>query len=113
MGLAARDWAAQAGQCRDILKQSIPISYQIPHEKLPPKSRLNVAGFPRESGQLSERELLMTETTATDLVNKMGSGTWTAEEVTVAFLKRATIGQQLVRQAYLSFVTRRGIKTNW
>ncbi|KAL3451863.1 fatty-acid amide hydrolase [Aspergillus insuetus] len=86
MGLAARGWVAQATQCRDILKESMPISYQISEEKLPPK------------------ELLITETTATDLVKKMGSGTWTAEEVTIAFLKRATIEDALYQAKRLDAI---------
>ncbi|KFZ24298.1 hypothetical protein V502_01222 [Pseudogymnoascus sp. VKM F-4520 (FW-2644)] len=36
---------------------------------------------------------------ATGLVETMAKGTWTAEEVTIAFLKRATIGHQLLNYA--------------
>jgi len=46
---------------------------------------------------LTETELQITETDATGLVESMAGGTWTAEEVVIAFLKRATIGHQLVR----------------
>jgi hypothetical protein len=55
--------------------------------------------IPRESGILTERELEVTMTDATGLVEGMGKGTWTAEEVTIAFLKRATMGHQLLNYA--------------
>lgn len=53
--------------------------------------------FPRESGLLSERELKITDMSATALVAEMSKGNMTAEEVVVAFLKRSVLGHQLVR----------------
>lgn len=46
---------------------------------------------------LSERELVITDMYATELVAEMGQGKLQAEEVVVAFLKRAVLGHQLVR----------------
>jgi hypothetical protein len=94
--MAAHNWETQAQICRDILNNSIPRQWLLPVDKLPSPERTNVLGVPRESGILSERELQITETDATGLVETMAEGTWTAEEVTIAFLKRATIGHQLV-----------------
>jgi hypothetical protein len=57
-----------------------------------------VIDFPRKSGLLSERELSITALSATQLVAKMGAAKLKAEEVVVAFLKRAVLGHQLVRR---------------
>ncbi|KAJ5911120.1 uncharacterized protein N7473_000423 [Penicillium subrubescens] len=97
--MAAHNWETQAQICRDILNNSIPRQWLLPVDKLPSPERTNVLGVPRESGILSERELQITETDATGLVETMAEGTWTAEEVTIAFLKRATIGHQLLNFA--------------
>lgn len=94
--MAAKNWEAQAQICRDILEKSIQKQWLLPADKLPAPGRTNVIDIPRESGILTDKELLITETDATGLVEAMGKGTWTAEEVTIAFLKRATIGHQLV-----------------
>ncbi|KAL4869235.1 hypothetical protein BDV12DRAFT_168140 [Aspergillus spectabilis] len=93
------NWEAQAAKCREILKQSIPRGYLPTDIKLPPSSQHNVIDFPSESRILSETELLITESTAADIVTKIGSKKWTAEEVMVAFLKRATVGQPLLNYA--------------
>lgn len=50
---------------------------------------------------LSERELVITDMSATELVAEMGQGELQAEEVVVAFLKRAVLGHQLVRSLSL------------
>ncbi len=68
----------------------------MPEDTLPQKGRLNVLGAPKECGLLSQRELDITNSNATEMIEQMKLGIWTAEEVTVAFLKRATIGHQLV-----------------
>ncbi|RDL29709.1 Uncharacterized protein BP5553_10689 [Venustampulla echinocandica] len=93
------DWQAQAQICRDILDQSIQKQWLLPADRLPPPERTNVLGVPQESGTLTARELEITETDATGLVASMAAGTWTAEEVAVAFLKRATLGHQLLNFA--------------
>jgi len=94
--MSTQTWESRAQKCRDIRERSIPKQYLLPDSKLPPTSRLNVLSVPQESGLLSPKELQITETDATGLVEKMAAGEWTAEEVCVAFLKRATIGHQLV-----------------
>jgi amidase len=89
-------WEAEAEKSRTVLANSIQTQWLLPEDKLPPAERLNVLDIPRESGLLSEKELEITESDASKLVRKMGAGDWSAEEVTIAFLKRATIGHQLV-----------------
>lgn len=90
-------WERQAQKGRDILENSIPKQWLAPAETLPPATQESVIEFPRESGLLSERELAITDMSATKLVAEMGTGRLKAEEVVVAFLKRAVLGHQLVR----------------
>jgi amidase len=96
--MTSQSWEAKAQVARDILEKSIQKQWLLPAEKLPSPDRLNVIDIPRECGLLGEEELEMTETDATGLVGKMAKGIWTAEAVLTAFLKRATIGHQLVSQ---------------
>ena len=76
---------------------SIPSEWRIPHSKLPPDSQLNVLDFPKQSGLLSDFELKITESYATEIVGAIAAGEWTAEEVTKAFCKRAALAHQVVR----------------
>lgn len=99
LSMAAQDWQAQAQISRDVLDKSIQKQWLLPADKLPSPERTNVLDVPKESGVLTERELKITETDATGLVESMAKGTWTAEEVAIAFLKRATIGHQLLNYA--------------
>jgi hypothetical protein len=45
---------------------------------------------------MTEKELGITESSATQLVGKMGKDELIVEEAVVAFLKRATLGHQVV-----------------
>jgi amidase len=57
----------------------------------------NVLEVPKTCGILTEREISITEDNdAVDIVEKIRQQEYTAEEVTVAFCKRAAIAQQLV-----------------
>ena len=53
--------------------------------------------MPASSGILSEKELTITLCDATEIIQNIHAGTWTAEDVCLAFCKRAAIAQQLVR----------------
>ena len=89
-------WKLLAQKCIDIRDESIPKQWMLASESLPAQSRLNVTGVPDESGLLSAEELRMTEQDARGLLEAYKSGTWSVQDVTTAFLKRATIMQQLV-----------------
>jgi hypothetical protein len=91
------NWEVKAGIARDILTRSIKTEWLLPTEKLPGKDQLNVISVAKESGILTQKELDITETDATGLVERMAAGKLKAEEVLIAFAKRATIGHQLVR----------------
>ena len=90
------DWTEIAAKARAKLIDSIPAEWRITEGRLPPDSRLDVTGFPAESGILSQHELDMTESFATDIVKRLATGEWTSQEVTTAFFKRAVIAHQLV-----------------
>ncbi|OJZ84226.1 hypothetical protein ASPFODRAFT_673098 [Aspergillus luchuensis CBS 106.47] len=92
-------WELQAQKAKDILQQSIPKQWLLPAHKLPSADLKNVEDFPRKSGLLSARELIITDMSAATLVQNMGAGKLTAEEVVVAFLKRAVLGHQLLNFA--------------
>ncbi|GLB01684.1 hypothetical protein AtubIFM57258_000094 [Aspergillus tubingensis] len=101
-------WELQAQKAKDILQQSIPKQWLLPAHKLPSADLKNVEDFPRKSGLLSARELSITDMSAATLVQNMGTGKLTAEEVVVAFLKRAVLGHQLLNFA-TEFLTDRAI----
>lgn len=77
---------------------------KIPKEWLLPKSYHGATNFidvPLTCGVLSDAECNITSNfDATALLEKLKSGEWSAEQVTVAFCKRAAIAHQLVRILY-------------
>lgn len=99
--MSLKRWELQAQKGRDILNDSIPKQWLAPVESLPLATEKSVIDFPRKSGLLSERELSITDLSATQLVAEMGAGKLKAEEVVVAFLKRAVLGHQMVKMIYI------------
>jgi hypothetical protein len=99
--MSLQSWERQAQKGRDILNNSIPKQWLLPADKLPLPTQKNVIALPRQSGLLSERELTITDMSATKLVADMGQGKLKAEEVVVAFLKRSVLGHQLVDTSLL------------
>lgn len=74
---------------------------KIPKEWLLPSDRYhaatNIMEVPAICGILSDVECEITsDFDATALLEKLKDGVWSAEQVTVAFCKRAAIAQQLV-----------------
>lgn len=94
--MSTGNWEEIARNKRQALLNKIPDEYRIPRELAPPASQLNVAVWPRESGWFTQRELEITESTATTILQKVAARQWTAEEVTRAFCKRAAASHQLV-----------------
>lgn len=97
--MALKPWEIEAQKCRDILEASIPKQWLAPTDKIPSAAQLNVIDFPRQSGMMSPKELDITELSATALVGKMEKDELTAKEVVIAFLKRATLGHQVLNFA--------------
>jgi amidase len=89
-------WEEIAQQKRASLLYTIPNEWIIPDNIKPPDSQLDVTGFPQDSGWFTSKELEITSKSATDLLGKTTTGQWSAEEVTLAFCKRASAAQQLV-----------------
>lgn len=89
------EWRAISEKAKQILADSIPSEWRLPKDKLPSDEQLDVRDVPKQSGILTEQELAITETYATDIVKKIASGEWTSEAVTIAFCKRAAIAHQV------------------
>ncbi|THC99202.1 hypothetical protein EYZ11_001290 [Aspergillus tanneri] len=97
--MSVEGWKLQAQKAQNILQNSIPTQWLLPTDRLPPTTQKNVEDFPRKSGLFNERELAITNMSATALVAEMGTGLLSAEEAVVAFLKRAVLGHQLLNFA--------------
>lgn len=93
------DWEIQAEKCRKVLRESLNPDWLLPARQLPSAEQLNVSTFIDTCGFLSTRELEITATSATKLVEQMASGSLTAVETVTAFLKRAHIAHQLTNFA--------------
>ncbi|KAF2751605.1 amidase [Sporormia fimetaria CBS 119925] len=91
--MSSGNWEEISSKKRADLLSLIPGEYRL--SSAPPESQLNISTWPRESGWFTERELEITETTASAIVKKIASREWTAEEVTRAFCKRAAAAHQL------------------
>ncbi|KAI9658941.1 MAG: hypothetical protein M1821_001901 [Bathelium mastoideum] len=93
------DWQVKGQVKLASATAKIPAAWKLSDDLLKdggPTSTRNVLDVPRRSGILTERELELTEAyDATDLLQKLAAGQVGAEELTVAFCKRAAIAQQL------------------
>ncbi|CAO2657878.1 Nn.00g071380.m01.CDS01 [Neocucurbitaria sp. VM-36] len=90
-----QNWEKIAATKRAALAEQIPAEYRVPKDKLPHESQLDVTTWPKESGWFSSKELEITDSTASQILKKIASKQWSAEEVTRAFCKRAAAAQQL------------------
>ncbi|KAI8933712.1 hypothetical protein NX059_009428 [Plenodomus lindquistii] len=90
-----QNWEEVASAKRAALAELIPAEYRVPQDKLPSESQLDVTTWPKESGWFSSRELEIADSTASQILKHIASKTWTSEEVTRAFCKRAAAAQQL------------------
>ncbi|EXJ88081.1 hypothetical protein A1O1_05009 [Capronia coronata CBS 617.96] len=97
--MAIQAWESKAEKARERLARSVPKKWLLEKSELPSPTRLNVMGVPEESGRLTPEEIQITNSDASGLVKRMSTGEWTAEQVTIAYLKRATIGHQLLNMA--------------
>lgn len=79
-------------------QSKIPKAWLLPSNQY--HGATNVMEVPRTCGILSDIECQITsDFDATGLLEKLKDEVWSAEQVTVAFCKRAAIAQQLVRQS--------------
>lgn len=92
-----RDYKTIAAEKQLQRSNKIPRAWLIPSSKLDGIS--NFLEAPVTCGILTELEVEITSKyDATALLEKLKGGIWSAEQVTVAFCKRAAIAQQLVSQ---------------
>jgi amidase len=96
--MSEQKWEKIAAAKRATLADSIPKEYRVPKDRQPPDSQLDVTSWPRESGWFSEKELGITESSASHILKQIASKAWSSEEVVKAFCKRAAAAQELVRQ---------------
>ena len=94
--MASEEWKKISAKAQEQLFASIPSDWRIPKDKLPPAEQLDVTSFPAESGIVTDNEVTITESYATEIVSKIAAGEWKAEDVTRAFCKRAAIAHQVV-----------------
>ncbi|KAM0544663.1 hypothetical protein ACHAPJ_011724 [Fusarium lateritium] len=98
-GPGSTHWEIQAEKSRKVLRDSLNPAWMLSPQDLPPPEKLNVSTFIESCGFLSPRELEITATSATKLVEQMSKGSLTAVETVTAFLKRAHIAHQLTNFA--------------
>ena len=89
------DWQSISARAKQRLADSISPEWRIPPDKMPPADQLDVRDVPRTCGILSQNELEITDSYATEILSQIASGAWKAEAVTRAFCKRAAIAHQL------------------
>lgn len=89
-------WQSIAARKQAERSSKIPSEWVIPDSELPPLDQDFVQDFPSKSGFFTDRELQITESTATEAVSRIASGEWSALEVTKAVCKRAAVAQQLI-----------------
>lgn len=93
-------WAEIGLQKRQARDKLIPDLWKFDAAKF--ASSKNVLDVPVTCGILTEREISITSNfDAMDMVAKLRAGNFSAEEVAVAFCKRAAIAQQLVSSSLL------------
>lgn len=98
MGSAAQaePWQDIAARKQAQRESKIPSEWRVPEHLLPPKEVEDVQDFPRTSGLFTDRELTITEYTASEVVQKIATAEYSSEEVARAVCKRAAIAQQLI-----------------
>jgi len=96
----ATTWSEIGLRKRQAREALIPSAWRINVEEY--ASRSNILDVPLTCGILSQNELHITSHfDAVDLIENIRSGNFSAEEVTIAFCKRAAIVQQLVSRRLL------------
>ncbi|KAH7015942.1 amidase [Ilyonectria destructans] len=89
-------WKSIVAQKQAERLSKIPTEWIIPEGILPSPKDQFVQDFPQKSGFFTERELQLTEATASEVVAMIASREWTATEVTTAVCKRTAVAQQLM-----------------
>ncbi|KAF4972089.1 hypothetical protein FZEAL_9669 [Fusarium zealandicum] len=86
-------WQSTAEEKKRRIDESVPAEWRL-------KSSVrddSVMNFPKNSEIMTLEELVITESSATDIVRKVAAGELTSVAVTTAFCKRAALAHQLVK----------------
>jgi amidase len=98
---ATTSWKTIAALHREKQVEAVPKEWLLTEKQLEPlkeSNRLIESKAVERSGLLSDKEIEITERfTASELLGKIHRQDITSEEVVVAFSKRASLAQQLVR----------------
>jgi amidase len=94
--MATQPWQQIATQKREERAHNIPERWRIPASFKPYEDCDDVQDWPKTSGFFTAEELLITESTATEVIQRIRNGEWKAKDVTEAICKRAAVAQQLV-----------------
>lgn len=87
---------------KKALSKGILDEYKLPDELIPKEYGVNVTAIPKKF--LNDKEYQITESSATELEERLSSGKLTAVEVFKAFAKRATAAHQLTNCAMQIFI---------
>jgi amidase len=96
MTTTKQNWQDVAAAKRAATLASIPKEWLIPSNLMPADDVLDVTTFPKTSGLFTEEELKITAASASEIVDQISKKVWTAEKVTLAFCKTASVAHQLV-----------------
>lgn len=92
----AEEWKKISERAKAKVDESIPQKWRIKGH-LSSSELTDVRSVPFSSGILSEHEIVITNTSAVDIVINIAHSVWSAEDVTRAFCKRAAIAHQVTR----------------
>lgn len=85
--MAIRPWEEIAAAKQKQRMERIPKKWIMPTDILPDESAHNVQDWPHSSGFFTDEELVITESTATEVVKNIASGKWKSKEVIEAVCK--------------------------
>ncbi|KAF5598365.1 acetamidase [Fusarium pseudocircinatum] len=93
------EWSHKVGQKQAERSRSIAEAVRLsvgnPTLNLPPPSVSDVRRWPIVSGNLNKRQVEITESVPSRLIEKLSLGIWSAKEVLLAFVARAAIAHHL------------------
>lgn len=93
MGSVQPTWLEVASERKRKIEETILSEWRVGEIKLQGNYFVDL---PRDSGLLSDKELLITELSAVQILAAIRERKFTATETTIAFCKRASIAHQAV-----------------
>ena len=100
-------WQDAAGKAQAAVKNAIPSQWRLPSNFV--LKGKDVRSVPRDCGLLSQKQLEITERTATELVEELRNGRLSSVTVTTAYVARAAIAAQ-VTNCIANFFPQEGLQ---